>query len=85
MKNINEVSTEHINIIVEYAANLVTSAQVAKVFDTTEEVIRDAIDYCNFIRRCENLEEEPNGIGYADESEFDALILELVNRIEETK
>lgn len=84
MKNINKLSVEQVNVINEYAANICNSSRIAKEFGTTEDIVNDAIDYCDFIRQVENLTEDDNGIGYDNEEDYDKLVVELANHILDT-
>ena len=84
MKTINELSEEQIDVINEYVANICNSSRIAEVFGTTEEVVKDAIDYCDFIRQVESLPEDENGLGYVNEEDYDKLVVEFANRILDT-
>lgn len=84
MKTINELSAEQVNVINEYAANICKLSRIAEIFGTTEEIVKDAIDYCDFIRQVESLPEDENGIGYDNEEDYDNLVVELANRILDT-
>ena len=81
MKDIDELTTEQIDAIVEYAAGFRKSDRIASVFGVTEEKVKDAIDRTDFIRRAEDLPAEENGMGYEDEDAFDNLIAELASEI----
>lgn len=81
MKTIDELTVEQVNVINEYAANICKSSRIADVFDVTEEKVKDAIDYTDFIRRVEELPSDENGIGFVCEDDYDNLVVELANRI----